>query len=102
MDYKATNDCKTSGHAPEARELLSIVMGKGCRNGGGDGGDYGNGNGDGIVDTDGDGDSLLVLTGGDSSDGGVSNCGSEDNGANLTECPRGGLTARAAHPCLCS
>ena len=40
---------------------------------------------------------LLVLTDSDSTDGGVSDYSSKDNGVNLTEYPRGGLVARAAH-----
>lgn len=31
---KVTNDCKTFGHAPEARELLSTKRGDGCRDSG--------------------------------------------------------------------
>lgn len=34
MDDKVTDDCKTFGHAPEAREFLS-TEGGGCRGSGG-------------------------------------------------------------------
>jgi hypothetical protein len=34
MDGKATNDCPAFGHTPGAREFLSAVTGKGCRDSG--------------------------------------------------------------------